>query len=407
MKTKPKSNIKYWIWLQLVLGRGAPLEPVLEAFPEGPESIFRAGEREWRLSGVFGKTALARMTDLDLRPSYRILELCAKMGVDPLSPEDGDFPAPLRYLPDCPAVLYAKGDSSLLRIPALFAIVGTRSARRSSLHIASDFSELLTRCGMIIVSGAALGVDSAAHIGALNAGGKTIGVLGSPFGSDYLKRNESLRRCIAENGVLVTELAPEQTMNMGDFPKRNRLVSGMTCGTLVVEAAVKSGSLITATWANSQGKDVFAVPGEPTTSFQGSNELLEAGAMTAEKAWDILQEYRCREPYAKYLNIEAVPQEELLRNLVNTVSAEPVALRPDIAERCNRRSPQKKAGPELSRAAAAVYGIFSGTPVSLPELQKQSGLSGTALLSALSELEVFGYIETLPDKTYNYTSRSD
>lgn len=420
MTIQPKTTpIKYWIWLQQTVGRGALLEDMLEAFPEGPEQIFCASVTERRISGVFTPGMLQKMEKTGLEVSYRILECCAKVGADPLSPDDRDYPDLLRELPDRPAVLYMKGDTRLINESLPFSIVGTRSATRTSQHIAMDLSSTLTKSGMLIVSGGALGIDSAAHIGAMNAGGCTVCVLGSAIGSDYLKRNESLRKCIARHGVLMSELAPGLELNRGDFPKRNRLISGMSCGTLVVEAAIKSGSLNTAKWAMNQGKEVFAVPGEPGAAFQGSNELLRDGAVPVQCArdiWDTLldipMESALYQYYFRHLNAK-VPMEDLERQVTRLSGSGPVSVddflqreteRAECRERDARMSLHRRpAGDELSEHARNVYACFTGAALSLQDLQQKTDLSGNILMEAVSELEIYGYLQVQPDRTYNFT----
>lgn len=415
---KNKTPIKYWIWLQQVIGRGALLGDILDAFPEGPEQIFRASATERRISNVFTPGMLQKMDATGLEAAYRILECCAKEGADPVSPEDRDYPELLRKLPDRPAVLYMKGDNRLINDSLPFAIVGTRTAAKKSQQMAMKLSETLTKSGMLIVSGGALGIDSAAHIGALNCGGRTVCVLGSAIGSRYLQSNESLRMCIAENGVLISELAPGLELNRGDFPKRNRLISGMSCGTLVVEAAIKSGSLNTAKWAMNQGKEVFAVPGMAGAAFQGSNELLRDGAVPVERArdiWDTLldipMESALYQYYIKHLNPN-VPMAELERQVTVDPGHDPVVLHPEMVKEAqsthrrerNTRSylSRRPAGDELSENARKVYECFTGTPLSIQDLEKAVNLSGSALREAVSELEIFGYLQMQRDSTYNF-----
>lgn len=419
MTTTNTTQIKYWIWLQQAVGRGALIEDILEAFPEGPEQVFRASSTERRISNVFTGGMLRKMDDTGMEAAYRILECCAKVGADPVSPEDRDYPDLLRDLPDRPAVLYMKGDTRLINESLPFAIVGTRSATKTSEQIAMGLSGTLTKSGMLIVSGGALGIDSAAHTGALNSGGCTVCVLGSAIGSDYLRRNESLRQCIATHGVLVSELAPGLDLNRGDFPKRNRLISGMSCGTLVVEAAVKSGSLNTAKWAMNQGKEVFAVPGEPGAAFQGSNELLRDGATPvncARDIWDTLLDIPADSAlyqyYISHLNPE-VPMEELQRQVTRFSGTGPVAVDETIqneATAANRRERETRnrlssrpAGDELSDNARKVYACFTGAPLSLRDLQLAINLPGSDLTEAISELEIYGYLQVQPDRTYNFT----
>lgn len=178
------------------------------------------------------------------------------------------------------------------------AVVGTRSATPYGHKTAFRLSYRLAECGALIVSGGALGIDSEAHRGALQAGGRTIAVLGCSIDYPYLSANAELRKMISEHGALISEYPPGTPPSKVSFPIRNRLISGLALGTVVVEASIKSGSLITADHALNQGKDVFAVPGNIMSSaYAGSNRLLSDGAKPVFSAADILSEYTSQYPH--------------------------------------------------------------------------------------------------------------
>lgn len=302
-------DMKYWVWLQRAAGKGANLERLLSPFGGDVRALYEAdpGERErllretpsesadwqreeargagmrggwmrdgWRADGQEvlpgwqkGKSAarkkrpvaestLQRMKKVSLAEAEETLELCERTGVVPICPADDRYPWLLREVPTCPAVLYALGDLRLLTPTTLpFAMVGARDARLSSLSAASDLAGSLARAGFLIVSGGAIGTDSACHIGALNAGCPTVAVLGTGIGTNYLQQNADLRRVISHNGLLLSEMEPGEPGSRGSFPLRNRIIAGMSVGTLVVEAAVKSGSLITSKYAEEYDRDVF------------------------------------------------------------------------------------------------------------------------------------------------------
>ena len=302
-------DMKYWVWLQRAAGKGANLERLLSPFGGDVRALYEAdpGERErllretpsesadwqreeargagmrggwmrdgWRADGQEvlpgwqkGKSAarkkrpvaestLQRMKKVSLVEAEETLELCERTGVVPICPADDRYPWLLREVPTCPAVLYALGDLRLLTPTTLpFAMVGARDARLSSLSAASDLAGSLARAGFLIVSGGAIGTDSACHIGALNAGCPTVAVLGTGIGTNYLQQNADLRRVISHNGLLLSEMEPGEPGSRGSFPLRNRIIAGMSVGTLVVEAAVKSGSLITSKYAEEYDRDVF------------------------------------------------------------------------------------------------------------------------------------------------------
>lgn len=222
-----------------------------------------------------------------------------------------EFPHLLREIANPPTCLWTRGDLALFGSTAV-AIVGARDATRDGMEIAYQIAADLTRAGIVIVSGLARGVDAAAHTGALDANGKTIAVLGTGIDRVYPADNKALHERIAANGLLITEFAPGAPPDLFHFPRRNRIISGLSKAVVVVEAREKSGSLITARLAGDQGRDVMVVPG-PTRSGQnrGGHALLRDGAKLVESAVDILQELG--------LDSTAVPVHESLETVEFTV----------------------------------------------------------------------------------------
>ena len=222
-----------------------------------------------------------------------------------------DFPQLLREITNPPTCLWTRGDVGLFGSVAI-AVVGARAATREGLEIAYQIAGDLTRAGVVVVSGLARGVDAAAHAGALDAGGKTIAVLGTGIDRVYPSEHKALHERIAESGLLVTEFPPGSPPDLFHFPQRNRIISGLSKAVVVVEAREKSGSLITARLAGDQGRDVMVVPG-PTRSGQnrGGHALLRDGAKLVESAVDILQELG--------LNNTGVPAHQLLETVEFTV----------------------------------------------------------------------------------------
>jgi len=216
-----------------------------------------------------------------------------KQNIKLISFDDPLYPAPLKELNDAPPVLYAKGNLELLSYPASVAIVGSRNASVSGRKIASRIAYDLTNADVLIISGMARGIDSAAHKGALYAKdqkGPTIAVLGTGVDVCYPKENQELYEQIASQGLLVSEFPLGIEANVSNFPRRNRIVSALSMGVLVVEASLNSGSLITARFGIEQGKDIFAVPGSPIENKStGCNKLIKEGALLVESADDILQ----------------------------------------------------------------------------------------------------------------------
>ena len=201
-----------------------------------------------------------------------------------------EYPALLRQLPDAPALLYCQGDVSLLSAPAV-AVVGARRCTAEGVRVAGDIARELSRSGVVIVSGMAQGIDRVAHQAALAGVGKSIGVLGTGIDVLYPPRNADLYSDMREAGLIVTEFAPGSPPCADNFPVRNRIISGLSLGVLVVEAALRSGSLITARLALEQNRDVFAIPGPASAqSSRGCQELVRQGARPVFNADDILRD---------------------------------------------------------------------------------------------------------------------
>ena len=200
------------------------------------------------------------------------------------------YPKLLRELPDAPVILYVIGNPSMLQEPQV-GVVGSRRPTPSGSRVAKEFSEQLARSGLVITSGMAMGIDGAAHQGALSSYGGTIAVLGTGVDQIYPVRHKSIYSLIAAHGALVSEFPLGTTPFAGNFPKRNRIISGLSLGVLVVEAALESGSLISARMAAEQGREVFAVPGSVINPLsKGCHKLIRDGAVLVESADDILME---------------------------------------------------------------------------------------------------------------------
>lgn len=225
--------------------------------------------------------------------TYNVLNICGRESIDILTPDDPEYPRMLKHIDRYPVILFAKGDSSILgddkRLP--FAMVGTRNATVKGLKTAEAYAGMLSEAGFLIVSGGALGIDTASHKGAIKTGNPTVAVLGSGIGAEYLKTNRSLRYSISENGVVISEMFPFEEPHRGSFPLRNRILAGMTAGTLVVEAGKRSGSVITAGLAGEYGRSVFVIPGESTNPpCAGVNSLIEDGGTPVIRPLDIVSE---------------------------------------------------------------------------------------------------------------------
>lgn len=390
----------YWVWLQQALGiSGALKTDEIVSYFDDAKNLYEADSYEWKISGIFTPKQIQRLQNKDLSAAQRIIDRCAENGWKIVTPDDGQYPSMLFKLPNFPLVLYADGDLDCLKNKISIAIVGTRNPCRNSVCIARALSASITRSGGLVVSGGAMGIDSASHMGALEAGGKTVAVLGNGFGSNYLMANEALRNDISKNGLLLTEFPPGTQVFPSNFPIRNRLISGLCYGTVVIEASERSGSLITANHALEQGRDVYAVPGDIMSSgFTGANRLIQDGAKPVFSAMDVLGEYALR--YPELMNIEKVEKTLTMK----TYSDPPSKTAMDDNPRRNEKGEVKflkfPEPPLLTEDARKIYRAFDAIEMQADELILKTGLSAGSFSSAMTELELFDLVELQAGKLY-------
>lgn len=249
-----------------------------------------------RVRGISAAAATA-ISERTSEEGEKILDRVAKFEGSVLCPEDELFPPRLKTIPDRPVLLFALGKLDLLDADAV-AMVGSRNHTRYGGEVTRTLAHGAAKAGLVIVSGMARGIDAIAHSAALDAGGKTVGVLGNGFGVVYPSANRALYERMAKEGCLVTEYPPGERPNAGSFPRRNRLISGLAKATVVVEASERSGALITADCALNQGREVLAVPGPITNPVcTGTNRLVQMGAKPVLGVGDVLEEYGLDERY--------------------------------------------------------------------------------------------------------------
>lgn len=287
---------------------------------------------------------------------------------------DPAFPALLRQIPDPPIALFLRGDASLLGAPQL-AIVGSRNPSGEGRRNAEEFAAFLARSGLAITSGMALGIDAAAHRGALKAGGATLAVWGTGLDKIYPPSHRELAAEIAAQGLLVSEFAPGTPPLPYNFPRRNRIISGLAVGTLVVEAAHSSGSLITARLASEQGREVFAIPGSIHNPLaRGCHRLIREGAKLVESAKDIFEEL------APLLALDATPA----------------------------RSSEKADAPAADSEDPEYHLLLNSmdyAPTSVDALVERTGLTPEVVSSMLLMLELQGQVEAAPGGHYSRVNK--
>ena len=286
------SDIRYSVWLSLAAIPGTKsLCNLIEAFHSDTDAIYRATHEELLEKGA--SEALAdRLSDKSLDESLRIIDFCQKRNVFLLPYDSPNYPKRLRRIPDFPVLLYGRGQLPIIDNEVAIATVGTRRYTEYGKQNAYVISRDMARAGIVVVSGMASGIDSFCHRGAMDALGYTIAVLGCGIDVVYPKNNADLMEEIAETGTVLTEYPPHTEPAGYHFPKRNRIISALSLGTLVLEADEKSGAMITARLALEQGRDLYALPGNigESTSL-GTNKLIKEGARMVTNALDIVHEY--------------------------------------------------------------------------------------------------------------------
>lgn len=314
-----------WLKLAAMSWLGSTVRAGLLQEFKTPQNIFRASRAE--LSKVKGWDTRRLERFVAEAPSAEPLcppELLDRRGVRMITCIDDDYPPLLLEIPDFPVILFAYGNTDFQGAPAI-AIVGARNATQLGYDVARDFAFHLASAGFVIVSGLALGIDTHAHRGALEAGGKTIGVLANGPDVIYPRGNQKIRDAVKEKGAIVSEYHPGVIARPWHFPIRNRLISGMCVATLVVEASARSGSLITARLAAEQNREVFAYPGsENSKASEGTVSLIQDGANLVTDPDEIIEYYANLLPQKKNLEKKSefddltVEEKKLISQLART-----------------------------------------------------------------------------------------
>jgi len=287
------SDLIYWLALNALHEIGPVNARRLVSTFGTPEKVFQMPQDELQKVEGIGESRSQCIAGFDQWDSVRKeMETADKKGIRLVTLHDAEYPAGLRNIHDAPLVLYVRGD---LREADKYAIamVGSRASSNYGLQTAERMGHRFASSGLTVVSGMARGIDSAAHTGALKAGGRTIAVLGSGIDVPYPSSNRGLMKTIEESGAVISEFPMGTSPAKENFPRRNRIISALSFGVVVVEAALNSGSLITAAYALDQGREVFAVPGNITSAnSRGTNDLIKKGARLVESAEEVIEELR-------------------------------------------------------------------------------------------------------------------
>lgn len=401
MTNHEAADCVYWIWFQLVFGFGTRRAELFMSYFENPKQIFDGVLQKTRVAGMLEEKELQQM-DAAFEQAETIKRRTLKKGVAVITPEDSAYPVLLKQIYSKPAVLYVKGDLSCLNGKLAIAMVGSRKHSEYGRDASAWIAKGLVKGDAVVVSGLAHGIDTECHMSALKAGGKSIGVLGCGIDVDYPKGNAAVKRLMCENGAVVTEF-PLGTEPRGMyFPIRNRIVSGMCHGVVVIEADLKSGSLLTAAHALEQGRDIFAVPGSIfSRQEQGTHRLIRDGAKLTESAQDIFDEY---EYLGLWKNVSERYDPSGAENI--SYSKTPPAKNAPRIEAPPEREPVQKRDPPDGTSADAnrIYSIMDEAAMTVDSITEAAHIDVSRVLSALTELEIYGLIASGPGGRFGIVS---
>jgi DNA processing protein len=374
MSSENQNSLRDWIALSFVTGVGSRTAAILIDRFNSPTSVFEASTHALESAGLKRDTIDAIKSAEPREKAAREIDELAKLGGQVLTLTDERYPKLLRETYDPPIVIYCLGDLAAALAQPAIAVVGSRRCSTYGRNVAEKLSRELGERGVTIISGLARGIDSAAHRGALDGRGLTVAVMGTGLDAVYPKENNKLAARIVEQGALVTEFTLATPPVSQNFPFRNRVISGLALGVMIIEGAERSGSLITARLAYEQGRDVFAVPGNITSAKSfGPNYLIKDGAKLVQTWRDVVEEF---------------PAE-----IKATILA---------AERGERRTGKVRVDEvELSESERKVFKMLNtDEPVHIDRLIARSGLNPGELMGALLQLEMTDRIRQLPGKSF-------
>lgn len=410
------STLKYWVWLSAMTGlRPKRRFELLDTFGD-PEKVYFADERLLREKLNLSDAELRPFAERSLDRAESILEKCQAEGIYIVSFQDAAYPTRLKNIFDPPVVLYIKGRLPTIDEEAAIGVVGTRKATPYGIKMARALGYEITKCGGLVVTGLAEGIDSAAAEGALRAGGAVIGVLGCAIDDVFPKWNDVLYGDVTLSGALVSEYPPGEPLGRKNFPERNRIISGLSLGVAVIEAPMKSGALITATLALEQGREVFVVPGNAdAANCVGSNELIRDGAQLVTSGWDIMAGFA-----PQFRGKLSMPDPQRTAVLAHGEPAEPVFYEAKRAEEPLKTAPETGRGfaklrvktdrkkvdnpikreyidlreqlSGLSERQLKIVSVMQGKSVHIDDIIEKTELKAPEVLSELTLLQIKGFV---------------
>ena len=404
----------YWIWLSTRPGLRDRTRAALLEKMQDITKVYRGKAEDYAQIPELTREELQSLLDKDLTQADKILRQCATKKLRILTYLDEAYPNRLKNIPDPPAVIYYKGKLPDFDRDVGIGIVGTRKASAYGLRTARRMGEEIARCGGLVISGLAAGIDAAAMRGAFDAGKPAVGVLGCGADRIYPYENKDLFAQTGQEGCILSEFPPGTKPYKWNFPRRNRIISGLACGVLIAEAPERSGALITARQAADQGRDVFVVPGNvDSPTCVGSNALLRDGGISVTTGWELLSGYQALYP-DKLREEGEKPKEKRRPKLADFLDAlrseaevqrekEPAFARQTSQKDIDNPPPApyidlETTIPKLTREQQAIISQLVSGPKHLDAVIAEADLGTAQALSAVTLLEIQGILERLPGK---------
>lgn len=394
----------YWIWLQDCWGFARKTDKFSSVFKDA-QSVFEATEEERR--AVFASAFSSKLNKKDLTKAEEIYSFCKGHKIHVITPDSEFYPKKLLTIEDYPLVLYVRGDVTTLNSNLSIAVIGSRTCSAYGEEVTEKIVAGLSEKKVTIISGGALGIDSVAHRTAMENGSKTVLVMGCGHGHGYLPENSELRKAVSKCGALITEYPPFYPVDHSSFPKRNRIISGMSDGVLVTEAAKNSGTFSTVNHAKRQKRTIFALPGDIISKkFDGSNQLIVEGAVPVFSGEAILQKYGIESKGDSFIKTETpfLNIEERGKTARQRKASSKKRVIKETSKRENKPekiAENRKNPPEgISKNAEIVYNVMSEGICELDEITRKSELGIQLVLASVSELEIFGAVSKTGPNTY-------
>ena len=420
-----KGDALYWVWLARALGVASKsFLRLIERF-EDPYDIYALDSAEIEMLDFIGQKQRDSLCDKSLEASYEVLKFCKEKRVDIITYADKRYPARLKTLIDPPALLFCRGKFPDFNKRLCVAVVGTRKMSEYGRQSAYKIAYEMAAANAVVVSGMALGVDAVAACGAIGAGGETVAVLGSGIDVIYPYAHKKLYEKISKCGAVITEFMPSSRPDRYNFPIRNRIISGLCQATLLIEGDSHSGALITAKAALSQGREVFALPGQiDEPNSEAPNELIREGAYAALSSDDVIKHYDFL--YHDVIDYKSLSRakmrsfldegllEKLCVSAKDTLTKSSELPKEDVIEQ--KKTPPKTADKEVTLEAPRTDNeallsslddvarrVFSEMPIDLavtPDKLVSVGVSAAEVITALTMLELMGLVSSLPGGLY-------